>query len=104
MTVVCKFPKSVVFLLTIMKAIYHTMSDPIGSYHTYTIDWTAESIKWSIDGNLVRTLTYGDALALGGKNYPQVCAFSTSRFPKSHILTSLIDPDESQDGQLGWLS
>ena len=50
---------------------YHAMTDPVETFHTYTIDWTAESTKWYINGDLVRTLNYGDALALGGKNYPQ---------------------------------
>lgn len=53
------------------RAIYHPVTDPIGTFTTYTIDWTAQSIKWYIGSNLVRTLNYGDALALGGKNYPQ---------------------------------
>lgn len=53
------------------RAIYHPVADPIGTWHTYTIDWTSAAIQWYIDGNLVRTLNYGDALALGGKNYPQ---------------------------------
>lgn len=53
------------------RAIYHPVTDPIGTMSTYVIDWTAESTKWYINGNLVRTLSYGDALALGGKNYPQ---------------------------------
>lgn len=37
--------------------------------HTYTLDWTAESITFIIDGTPVRTLNYADAN--GGKNYPQ---------------------------------
>lgn len=53
------------------RAVYHNVADPIGSFHTYTIDWTAQSLQWSIDGAVVRTLQYSDALALGGKNYPQ---------------------------------
>ncbi|RFU36286.1 hypothetical protein B7463_g33, partial [Scytalidium lignicola] len=56
---------------TYNRAIYHDMSDPIGSFHTYTIDWTQEAVKWYIDGALVRTLNYGDDLALNGKNFPQ---------------------------------
>jgi beta-glucanase (GH16 family) len=53
------------------RAIYHDVTDPIGTFTTYTIDWTAESVKWYIGSNLVRTLNYGDDLALNGKNYPQ---------------------------------
>lgn len=53
------------------RAIYHPVTDPIGTWTTYTIDWNADSIKWSIGSNVVRTLSYTDALALEGKNYPQ---------------------------------
>jgi beta-glucanase (GH16 family) len=53
------------------RAIYHPVADPIGNWHTYTIDWTAQSIKWYIDGALVRTLAYGDRLSVYGQNYPQ---------------------------------
>ncbi|PSS15039.1 glycoside hydrolase family 16 protein [Amorphotheca resinae ATCC 22711] len=53
------------------RAVYHNVADPIGTWHTYTVDWTSSYIKWYIDSNLVRTLNYGDALALEGKNFPQ---------------------------------
>ncbi|KAG0650021.1 putative glycosidase crf1 [Hyphodiscus hymeniophilus] len=53
------------------RAAYHDVADPIATWHTYTVDWTSSYIKWSIDGNLVRTLNYDDALALEGKNFPQ---------------------------------
>ena len=53
------------------RAVYHNVATPIETFHTYTVDWTKESIVWSIDGTAVRTLPYADPLALGGKNYPQ---------------------------------
>jgi beta-glucanase (GH16 family) len=53
------------------RAIYHNVATPIETWHNYSIVWTAESTNWYIDSTLVRTLNYGDALALGGKNYPQ---------------------------------
>ncbi|PMD22824.1 glycoside hydrolase family 16 protein [Hyaloscypha hepaticicola] len=53
------------------RAIYHNVASPIETWHNYSITWTAESTKWYIDGALQRTLLFGDALALGGKNYPQ---------------------------------
>jgi beta-glucanase (GH16 family) len=53
------------------RAIYHPVADPAGTWHTYTIDWTAQAIKWYIDGALVRTLAYNDPLTVGGYNYPQ---------------------------------
>ena len=78
------------------RAIYHNVADPVGTWHTYTIDWTSDYVKWSIDGNLVRTLNYGDALALEGKNFPQTpmkvkmgnwvgCANATDDQPSSPI-------------------
>lgn len=53
------------------RAIYHTVATPIETMHEYKIIWTAASTQWLIDGTVVRTLDFGDALALGGKNYPQ---------------------------------
>lgn len=53
------------------RAIYHNVASPIETWHNYSITWTAAYTKWYIDGALQRTLNYGDALALGGKNYPQ---------------------------------
>jgi beta-glucanase (GH16 family) len=53
------------------RALYHPVADPIGTFSTYTIDWTAASTNWYINGALVRTLSYGDPLAVYGKNYPQ---------------------------------
>lgn len=53
------------------RAIYHNVATPIETFHTYTVDWNQDRINWEIDGTIVRTLNYGDALALEGKNYPQ---------------------------------
>ncbi|GKT65941.1 ice nucleation protein [Colletotrichum tofieldiae] len=51
------------------RGAYHPVSNPLSEYHTYTIDWTQESVKWIIDGALVRELKYADAK--GGAMYPQ---------------------------------
>lgn len=48
---------------------YNPIANPQEGFHTYAIDWTAESLVWSIDGAVVRTLNYGDAQ--GGARYPQ---------------------------------
>jgi beta-glucanase (GH16 family) len=53
------------------RSAIHQVTKPVEEWHTYTIDWTSSSIKWYIDNNLVRTVNYGDADALGGKGYPQ---------------------------------
>ncbi|KAK0668022.1 concanavalin A-like lectin/glucanase domain-containing protein [Cercophora samala] len=45
------------------------MGDSQGLTHNYTIDWTPSLITWYIDGAVVRTLAYQDAL--GGHNFPQ---------------------------------
>ncbi|PGH11253.1 hypothetical protein AJ79_04988 [Helicocarpus griseus UAMH5409] len=47
----------------------HEMDAPMEKFHNYTVDWTAERLQWWIDGQLLRTVTYDEAL--GGKNYPQ---------------------------------
>lgn len=56
-------------ITTYDRAIYHPVSNPQLGYHTYTIDWTSDYVKWSIDGAVVRTLTYSDAK--GGTRFPQ---------------------------------
>ena len=38
------------------------------SFHTYSVDWTADQIVWQIDGTTVRALTYAQAAA---GQYPQ---------------------------------
>ncbi|KAL3423019.1 glycosyl hydrolase family 16 [Phlyctema vagabunda] len=48
---------------------YHNMEDNQNQFHNYTVDWTSERLQWYIDGNLIRTLPYGDAN--GGLNFPQ---------------------------------
>ncbi|ERS97625.1 glycosidase crf1 [Sporothrix schenckii 1099-18] len=39
------------------------------AFRNWTLVWTAASTKWYVDGRLVRTLAYAEAL--GGRNYPQ---------------------------------
>ncbi|KAF6819665.1 cell wall glucanosyltransferase mwg1 [Colletotrichum musicola] len=51
------------------RGAYHAVDDPVNTFHTYTIDWTQESVKWLINGNLVRELKYADAK--GGSRFPQ---------------------------------
>ncbi|OJD35068.1 glycosidase crf1 [Diplodia corticola] len=45
------------------------VATPQDTVHTYSVDWTKESIVWAIDGTTVRTLNYADAN--GGTNFPQ---------------------------------
>jgi len=49
----------------------HPVTDPVGTFQSYTIEWTKEQITWSIGDTAVRTIAFGDPLALGGANYPQ---------------------------------
>lgn len=51
------------------RAIYHPHPNGQLGFHTYTIDWTPEHMKWFIDGAEIRHLNYADAV--GGLNYPQ---------------------------------
>lgn len=54
---------------TYNRAIYYPVSTPQNTVHTYTIDWTSSALTFAIDGSVVRTLNYADAV--GGANYPQ---------------------------------
>lgn len=45
------------------------LDTPQETFHTYTIDWTKESITWLIDGNSVRTVKYAEAK--DGSRFPQ---------------------------------
>ncbi|KAF2852955.1 glycoside hydrolase family 16 protein [Plenodomus tracheiphilus IPT5] len=45
------------------------VTDAVSKSHNYTITWTKENTQWLIDGVVMRTVMYADAL--GGKNYPQ---------------------------------
>ncbi|KAG9539968.1 concanavalin A-like lectin/glucanase, partial [Aureobasidium melanogenum] len=51
------------------RGTYQSVSSPQTIMHTYSFDWTEEKIDWLIDGAVVRTLMYADAV--GGKNFPQ---------------------------------
>lgn len=53
------------------RSTVNSVTTPEEEWHTYTLDWTSSTIKWYIDNNLIRTVNYGDAIALNGKNYPQ---------------------------------
>ena len=54
---------------TYNRATYVAVDDPQDEWHTYTVEWTAAAVEWSVDGEVVRTLEYADAL--DGANYPQ---------------------------------
>ena len=51
------------------RAVWHTVDDPQGTWHNYTVDWSKEKLDWIIDGQVIRTLNYEDAN--GGHNFPQ---------------------------------
>jgi len=51
------------------RGAYNNVNSPASTFHTYGIDWNSDKTQWLIDGQVVRTLNYGDAV--GGQNYPQ---------------------------------
>ncbi|KAH9886555.1 concanavalin A-like lectin/glucanase domain-containing protein [Xylariomycetidae sp. FL2044] len=51
------------------RGAYHSVASPQDTFHTYTIDWTKDYVRWSIDGAQVRELLYADAV--GGSQFPQ---------------------------------
>lgn len=48
---------------------FSPVSDPINTFHTYTIKWTPEQLDWIIDGAVVRTLKNTGVAGCSG--YPQ---------------------------------
>ncbi|KIO31409.1 glycoside hydrolase family 16 protein [Tulasnella calospora MUT 4182] len=50
-------------------ATHDGLSDTYANYHDYTIDWTPDTLTWSIDGNPVRTLQKTDTLSKDGSYY-----------------------------------
>lgn len=51
------------------RAIWHPISAPQDTFHTYKVVWTKEATTWSIDGNVIRTLSFDNAKS--GTRYPQ---------------------------------
>lgn len=49
---------------------FSAVGSPLTSFHTYSIEWTADAIHWMVDGNTVRTVTPADAKS-SGNEYPQ---------------------------------
>jgi hypothetical protein len=45
------------------------VANPQTEFHTFAIDWRPNATEWLIDGKVVRTLLFNDAV--GGENYPQ---------------------------------
>jgi beta-glucanase (GH16 family) len=50
------------------RGAFHAANNNHDTFHTYSIDWTADQIVWSIDGTTVRVLTQEDAES---GQYPQ---------------------------------
>ncbi|KAH8681695.1 concanavalin A-like lectin/glucanase domain-containing protein [Xylariales sp. PMI_506] len=46
-----------------------SVTDTQDTWHNYTLEWTTESLTWLVDGSVIRTLAYADAV--DGTNYPQ---------------------------------
>ncbi|KAL4935169.1 concanavalin A-like lectin/glucanase domain-containing protein [Aspergillus oleicola] len=54
------------------RVTYEPVDGPQSSFHTYTIEWTPQTISWAIDGDTRRTLTRAEAQ--GGSRFPQTPA------------------------------
>ena len=70
------------------------VNDPTKAFHTYSLDWSASRLVWSVDGTAVRTLPYSPATS-GAYQYPQTPM-------RLHLgLWDAGDPNESQ-GVVQW--
>ncbi|KAL7932678.1 glycoside hydrolase family 16 protein [Trichoderma chlorosporum] len=52
------------------RGAFHPVSNPLGSFHTYSVEWTSAGVTWLIDNNVVRTLTAANAEG-GAAGLPQ---------------------------------
>ncbi|KAJ5437364.1 Concanavalin A-like lectin/glucanases superfamily [Penicillium cf. griseofulvum] len=55
--------------MTYDRAIWEPVSTPQEIFHTYKVVWTKEATTWSVDGKVIRTLSFDDAKS--GTRYPQ---------------------------------
>jgi hypothetical protein len=76
------------------RAAWFPVNNPQGSFVNYTTHWTQDKIDWYVDGQLVRTLNYKDAL--GGLNFPQTPM--TVRLG----IWSGGDPSKNKNGTVQW--
>ncbi|KAK8185049.1 concanavalin A-like lectin/glucanase domain-containing protein [Phyllosticta capitalensis] len=75
------------------RAQYLPMEDTQSSFHNYTVLWTSDYIEWIIDGSVVRTLNYADAV--DGQNFPQT--------PVKLKIGTWAGGDSNNDaGTIGW--
>ncbi|KAK6003868.1 hypothetical protein QM012_008718 [Aureobasidium pullulans] len=55
------------------RASFFNVASPQTQFHIYTVDWTATTLTWSVDGTIVRTL-YAANADNGSHQYPQTPA------------------------------
>jgi beta-glucanase (GH16 family) len=55
------------------RAIYHTIPNAVTGWHTYTIQWTKDYVKWFVDDltTPVRILAFDDPKTIQGTQFPQ---------------------------------
>jgi len=46
------------------------LTDTYSNYHDFTIDWQPDTLRWLIDGKVVRTLNKADTVVNGVAEYP----------------------------------
>jgi hypothetical protein len=76
------------------RAIYYNVDQVTSLYHNYTLLWTPQQLQWIVDGSVLRTLHYNDALH--GHNYPQ-----TPMKLKIGVWAGG-DPDSNSRGTVEW--
>ena len=52
------------------RAVWVPVDEPQSKFHNYSINWSSSELQWLIDGNVVRSLPYGQADD-HGKQFPQ---------------------------------
>ena len=63
------------------------LTDTFNNYHDYTIDWQPDTLTWSIDGNVVRTLKRSDTVDNRYPNTPSRVQLRSVPFRLAITLT-----------------
>jgi len=83
-------------------ATHNVSSDTFSNDHQYTIDWQPDTLSWSIDGNVVRTVNKADTQVNGIYNYPTTPSRIQLSLWPAGINTSAPGTVQWAGGMINW--
>jgi len=80
------------------------LTDTFANYHTYTIDWQPDALTWSVDGNVIRTITKDSTknAATGTMEYPTTPARVQLSLWPAGIAASAQGTIDWSGGMINW--